>query len=174
MIKFVVAAIWICVATIGAMIYSFQSSAAKPEPGEERAFFGGLDYVKTEVFSVPVLQSGAIDGYFIGRFVYTVESKKLNKLSIPAESLIVDEVYSYLFSHPEIDFTRTAKVDVDAFRNGIRDAINKRVGDTLVHEVLIEQIDYLSKADIRNNTIRQRNTAERARSKPLDAPAPKH
>lgn len=166
MIKFVVAAIWICVVTIGAMVYSFQSSAAKPEPGSEPAFFGGLDYVKTEVFSVPVLQNGVINGYFIGRFVYTVEPEKLAKLSIPAETLIVDEVYTYLFSHPEIDFSKTDIVDIDALRTGIRDSINKRVGDTLIHEVLVEQVDYLSKADIRDNTIRQRNTAERARGKP--------
>jgi hypothetical protein len=166
MIKFVVAAIWICVVTIGAMVYSFQSSAAKPEPGSEPAFFGGLDYVKTEVFSVPVLQNGVINGYFIGRFVYTVEPEKLAKLSIPAETLIVDEVYTYLFSHPEIDFSKTDIVDIDALRTGIRDSINKRVGDTLIHEVLVEQVDYLSKADIRDNTIRQRGAAERARGKP--------
>lgn len=166
MIKFVVAAIWICVVTIGAMVYSFQSSAAKPEPGSEPAFFGGLDYVKTEVFSVPVLQNGVINGYFIGRFVYTVEPEKLAKLSIPAETLIVDEVYTYLFSRPEIDFSKTDIVDIDALRTGVRDSINKRVGDTLIHEVLVEQIDYLSKADIRDNTIRQRSTAERARGKP--------
>src|SRR5687768_2407046 len=166
MFKFVVAAIWICVVTIGAMVYSFQSSAARPDPGSEPAFFGGLDYVKTEVFSVPVLQKGVINGYFIGRFVYTVEPEKLKKLSIPAETLIVDEVYTYLFSHPEMDFSKTDTVDIDALRTGIRDSINKRVGDTLIHEVLVEQVDYLSKADIRDNTIRQRGAAERARGKP--------
>ena len=166
MIKFVVAAIWICVVTIGAMVYSFQSSAAKPEPGSEPAFFGGLDYVKTEVFSVPVLQKGVINGYFIGRFVYTVEPEKLAKLSIPAETLIVDEVYTYLFSHPEMDFSRIDGVDIDALRNGIRDSVNTRVGDKLIHEVLVEQVDYLSKADIRDNSIRRRKPAEAAEEKP--------
>lgn len=160
MIKFAVAAIWICAVTIGAMIYSFQSSAAKPGPGSEPAFFGGLDYVKTEVFSVPILREGAVNGYFIGRFVYTVEPAKLAKLSVPAETLIVDEVYTYLFSRPETDFSQVAMVDMDALRNGIRDAINARVGDKLIHEVLVEQVDYLSKADIRDNTIRRRETPE--------------
>ncbi len=163
MIKFIVAAIWICVVTIGAMIYSFQSSAAKPDAGAEPAFFGGLDYVKTDVISVPVLQKGVINGYFIARLVYTVEPEKMRKLSVPAQSLIIDEVYTYLFSHPETDFSQADKVDIDALRTGIKDSINKRVDDTLIHEVLVEQIDYLSKADIRNNTIRQRKTADEAR-----------
>lgn len=163
MIKFIVAAIWICVVTIGAMIYSFQSSVAKPDAGAEPAFFGGLDYVKTDVISVPVLQKGVINGYFIARLVYTVEPGKMRKLSVPAQSLIVDEVYTYLFSHPETDFSQADKVDIDALRTGIKNSINKRVEDTLIHDVLVEQIDYLSKADIRNNTIRQRKTADKAR-----------
>lgn len=165
MIKFIVAAIWICVVTIGAMVYSFQSSAAKPDSGTEPAFFGGLDYVKTDVISVPVLQKGIINGYFIARLVYTVEPEKMRKLSIPAQSVIVDEVYTYLFSHPQTDFSKADKVDLDVFRTGIKDSVNKRVGDTLIHEVLIEQIDYLSKADIRNNSIRQRKTADKVREK---------
>jgi hypothetical protein len=143
MIKFIAAAIWICIVTIGAMVYSFQSSAAKSDPGSEPAFFGGLDYVKTEVFSVPVLRKGVINGYFISRFVYTVEPEKVRRLSVPAQSLIVDEVYTYLFSHPETDFSQADTVDIDALRTGIRDSINKRVGDMLIHEVLVEQIDYL-------------------------------
>ncbi|QPC85415.1 hypothetical protein GA830_00630 [Mesorhizobium sp. NBSH29] len=168
MIKFLVAAIWICAVTIGAMVYSFQSSAARPEAGAEAgvepAYFGGLDYVKTDVISVPVVKDNAINGYFIARLVYTVDPEKMKKLSIPAQSLIVDEVYTYLFSHPGIDFSAADMLDMDVFKTGIKDSLNKRVGDTLVHEVIVEQLDYLSKADIRDNTERQQKAADNARS----------
>lgn len=175
MIKFIFAAIWICVVTIAAMIYSFQSSAAKPEPGVEPAYFGGLDYVKTDVISVPVVKNKSIDGYFIARLVYTVDPEKMKKLSIPAQSLIVDEVYTYLFSHPGLDFSSTDMLDMEAFKTGIKDSLNARVGDTLVHEVIVEQLDYLSKADIRDNTERQQRAAANARkSGPMDAPKPAH
>jgi hypothetical protein len=168
MIKFIFAAIWICAATIGAVFYAFQSSSAKPAAEEKPAFFGGLDYVKTDVLSIPLLKDGRVNGYFIARFVYTVEPEKLRKLSVPAASLMADEAYSYLFSNPRIDFSRIDDVDIDALRNGIRDGINGRIGEKLIHDVLVEQIDYLSKSDIRDNSLRRRKPEESTDTKPAE------
>lgn len=156
MIKFIAAAIWICAASIGAVFYSFQSSAAKPDSEQAQPLLGGLDYIKTEVISVPVVRDSAVTGYFLAKLVYTVEPKVMAKLSVPADSMIVDQVYSYLFGSPEIDFSKTAKLDLDAFRGHVRDAVNKRVGEKLVHEVLVEQIEYLTKDEIRDNALRRR------------------
>lgn len=161
MIRLVVAAVWICAVTIGSLFYAFQSSAAKTtEDGKPPAFFGGLDYVKTNVISVPVLKDGHVGGYFLTRLVYTVEPSRARQLSIPAEMLFTDEVYNYLFTHSEIDFTDRDRFDYDAFKTGIREAVNKRVGEGLVHDILIEQVDFLSKEDIRDNTIRRRATKD--------------
>lgn len=157
MIKFIGAALWLVAAALGATFYSFQSGNPEPVKVEDpAALLGGLDYVKTEVISVPVLRNRAIEGYFLGRFVYTAEPKMLAKLTVPADALIVDEVYSYLFGNPQLDFTQVEKVDMDAFRSGIRDAINARVGEKIIHDVLIEQVDFLTKAEIRDNSLRRR------------------
>ena len=159
MIKFVLAGIWLCAVTVGAVFFSFQSPAAKAVAEPEPASFGGLDYIKTEIISVPVVRDSAIQGYFLTRLVYTVDPAKLQKLSVPAESLIVDQVYTYLYSNPQIDFSVDDSLDLDAFRAGIRDSVNARVEDKLVHEVLIEQVDFLSKAEIRDNSLRRRAEA---------------
>jgi hypothetical protein len=156
MIKFIAAAIWISAATIGAVYYSFQSSAPKAEGEQAQPMLGGLDYVKTEMISVPVVKDSAVTGYFLTKLVYTVDPAVMGKLSVPAESMIVDQVYSYLFGSPEIDFSQTTGLDLDAFRGHIRDAINKRVGEQLVYEVLVEQIEYLTKDEIRDNALRRR------------------
>jgi hypothetical protein len=156
MIKFIAAAIWICAATLGAVFFSFQSSSAKPETEQAKPMLGGLDYVKTDVISVPVVKESAVSGYFLTKLVYTVDPLVMAKLSVPAESMIVDQVYSYLFGSPEIDFTQTTAFDLDTFRGHIRDTINTRVGETLVHEVMVEQIEYLSKDEIRDNALRRR------------------
>ncbi len=44
----------------------------------------------------------------------------------------------------------------DKMISSIRDTVNARVGEQLIHEVLIDQINFLSKDEIRNNTIRRR------------------
>ena len=159
MIKFIAAGLWLCAATIGAVFYSFQSSVANPEGEAPAALLGGLDYVKTPVLSVPVLKQNTVAGYFLTRLVYTVEPEKLKKLSVPAEALISDEIYTYLFSNAAIDFTEVSALDLDAFRAGIRESINKRVGEELIHDVMVEQIDFLTKEEIRDNT-RRRASAE--------------
>lgn len=159
MIKFIVAGLWLCAATIGAVIYSFQTAGEKAAVEPPPAMLGGLDYVKTDVLSVPVLKNGGVTGYFLTRLVYTVEPEKLAKLSVPPDVLFSDELYSFLFSNPVIDFTDQANLDVDALRNGIRERINKRVGEELIRDVMIDQIDFLSKDEIRNNVARRRSTA---------------
>ena len=161
MIKFVAAAIWIVAATLGAVFFSFQTAGAKSDVTEKpsESMMGGLDYVKTEVISVPLIRNAEINGYFLARLVYTAEPHDLKKLTVPADSIITDVVYSYVYSDPSLDFSKYASLDLDAFRNGVRDRINARVKFDLVKDVLIEQIDYLTKDEIRDNAIRRRAPA---------------
>jgi hypothetical protein len=156
MIKVIAIAVWICAATLGAVFYSFQAAGQRGVGETPKPMLGGLDYVKTDIISVPLIRDSKINGYFLAKLVYTVEPEQIKKLSIPAEALITDQVYSYLYSNPQIDFTRKDTIDLEAFRVAIRDTINARVGVTLVHEVLIDQVNFLSKDEIRDNAIRRR------------------
>ncbi|MEO5759427.1 MAG: hypothetical protein ABIQ51_21500 [Mesorhizobium sp.] len=159
MFKVIAIAIWICAATLGAVFYSFQAAGQRGVGETPKPMLGGLDYVKTDVISVPLIHDAKIDGYFLTKLVYTVEPEQIKKLSIPADALITDEVYSYLYSNPQIDFTKKEPIDLDAFRAAIRDTINARVGSTLVHEVLIDQVNFLAKEEIRDNWLRRRQGA---------------
>ncbi|WP_315925421.1 hypothetical protein [Mesorhizobium sp. SP-1A] len=161
MIKFIVAALWICAVTVGSVFYSFQTAGERKEE-TSKPMLGGLDYVSTNMISVPVIRDSAVQGYFLSKLVYTVEPAEAAKLSVPAPALITDEVYSYLYDNPQIDFTQTATLDLDGFRNGLRDAINRRIGTQLVHDVLIDQVSYLSQDEIRDNAIRRRKSGASA------------
>lgn len=145
MIRLMAAALWISVATTGAMVYSVQSARQHhdaPEAADATAF-QGLDYVRTGIISVPVFDRGKVHGYFLARLVFTADGKRLAQLRLPVEALLSDQVYSHLYGHPEIDFTRREALDVDAFRESIRAGVNARLGEALIQEVLVEQVDYL-------------------------------
>ncbi|MCO5157649.1 MAG: hypothetical protein M9945_13020 [Aquamicrobium sp.] len=155
MIKFIVAALWISVATTGALLFAFQSS--QPEEtveGAEATPFKGLDYVKTGIISVPVFDKGRVHGYFLARLVFVAEGKRLAALKLPAEALLSDHVYDHLFANPEIDFTRRDSFDVDAFRETVRTGVNQRLGEELIREILVEQIDYLPKDEAGSSSVR--------------------
>ncbi|CAM5364911.1 hypothetical protein MAUB1S_06266 [Mycolicibacterium aubagnense] len=156
MIKFIVAALWIVAATVGATFYAFQAAGARGDDPAPKPLLGGLDYVSTEIISVPIIRGSAVQGYFLTKLVYTVEPKEMAKLSVPAMALITDQVYSYLYANPQIDFSKQDTVDLDKFRNSIRESVNARVGIELIHDVLVNQVNYLSKDDIRDNAIKRR------------------
>jgi hypothetical protein len=157
MVKFIVAAVWIVAVTVGSIFFAFSSTGDKPGEVEKPApFFGGLDYVKTDVISVPVVKNGEVAGYFIARFVFTAEPARIAKMSVPMQAIITDEFFTYLYSNPLMDFTRGDRIDIDAFRTGLRDNLNKRLGEDFVHEVMMEQVDYLSKQEIRDNAMKRR------------------
>lgn len=172
MIKFVIAAIWIAAATVGSVYYSFGLARNTPAVESPASLLGGLDYVQTDIISVPVLRKGQVYGYFLGRLVYTVDPAEAKKLAVPVEPLLTDQVYTYLYGNPQIDFTKRDDADVDAFRNGLREAVNKRFGAEVVHDVLIQQFDFLTKDEIRDNQARRSATASEALSKLQNGSAP--
>jgi hypothetical protein len=148
-LKFVAATVWIIAASVGAVHYAYQSGSAAPAVEAEASIFGGLDYVKSDVISIPILREGEVYGYFLTRLVFTAEQKKLAQLTIPIQAILVDELYTHLYGNPQIDFSRRNPMDLDQFREDIRTAINGRVETDLIHEVMVEQLEFLTKAEIR-------------------------
>ena len=55
MIRILVAGIWICIVTLVAAYAGVSMNAATPGVDEPDEFFGGLDYAKTKIISVPVI-----------------------------------------------------------------------------------------------------------------------
>jgi hypothetical protein len=156
MIRFIAACFWLCAVTVAAVIYSFQPPGQQGKAQTKPPLLGGLDYVSTEILSVPVTGKGGLEGYLLARLVYTVDPEEFRRLSVPADALFSDELYSFVFSNRDLDFSRIRELDVDAIRAGLRDRINARLGEELVHEVMISQVDFLSKNEIRENAMRRR------------------
>ncbi|MBE0692059.1 MAG: hypothetical protein IH590_03010 [Aquamicrobium sp.] len=156
MIKFIAAALWVSIATTGALLFAFQSSQQQEESAQdgEATPFKGLDYVKTGIISVPVFDKGRVHGYFLARLVYVAEGKRLAELKLPAEALLSDYVYGHLYANPEIDFTSRDRFDIDAFRETVRVGVNERLGEELIREILVEQVDYLPKDEVGSSSVR--------------------
>lgn len=156
MIKFIGAAVWIIGITIGTIFFSYSANGEKHEEVEASPY-GKLEFVKTDMMSIPVVFEGEIRGYFLSKFVYAAEAEKLKNLSLPINELLVDEVYTYLFSNPLIDFSKVDTINLDAMRTGLKESINGRVGEELVHDILVEQVDYLTREQIRDNALKRRD-----------------
>lgn len=149
MVKLLIAGIWALAIALSSLYgVVVMNSEANPVASEDK-FFGGLDYVKSEIISVPILDGGKIDGYVVAQFVFTIEEKVSKRLSIPPAMLIIDEAFSTLFSKKYINFRDIKPFALDEMKEHIRANVNKRFGSDLIHEVLVEQLNFIPMDQVR-------------------------
>jgi len=149
MIKLVAVGLWVCAVTLasGLTAVSWQSGRL-PQP-ESGGLFGGLTTVKTRLISVPIIAEGTVQGYVVTQLAFTVDSNVLKRLSIKPDLLLVDEAIRTIYAGDGFDFRQLAKQDLPKLSKTLTDNVNARVGATLVDEVLIQELSYVPKDQVR-------------------------
>lgn len=75
MIRTIVIGLWICAVALGSLFFAVrQNDGSSGEVKAEAGGSGGLDYVKTDVMSVPIISNGSVAGYVVTQLVYTIDS----------------------------------------------------------------------------------------------------
>ena len=155
MVKLLLTGLWVCIVTLGAVYFSVQMSAAPAPVDEEARKKELLELVRGESITIPVISDGAISGYFLSRVSFMMDKEKIKGVKLPMTELTTDELFTLLIGNKMVDLSKPGAFELEKFRSTIKDDLNRRLGDGgLVAEVLVEQLDYLSKEDIRNNASR--------------------
>lgn len=150
MIKTLGVGLWVCAVTLGSGYAAVTWKAGRTsEPAAEK-FFGGLDYIKTKMISVPIIIDGAVQGYVVAQLVFTIDASLLKKLSVKPDVFLVDEAIRTIYAGGGVDFRQMKKHDLPALAKAIADSVNGRFGARFVEEVLIQDLNYLPKDQIRN------------------------
>lgn len=148
MVKLLLIGLWVCAVSIGGVYLSASLSQAPAETQAPPAVVASI--VRGNSISIPVINNGVVDGYFLGRISLSVDSEKAKKVQLPLEVMLTDQLFSLLMGNRMIDLKNVGSFEPDKFRSLIKDGINKKVGDDVVAEVLVEQLDYMSKDAIQN------------------------
>jgi flagellar basal body-associated protein FliL len=154
MIKVLLIGLWVCIVSIGGVYLSARMSEATASADAAPAPVV-TTVVRGNPISMPVIHNGAVDGYFLGRISLSVDSEKSKKVQLPMDVLLTDQLFSLLMGNPMIDLKNVGSFDPENFRNKIKDGINAKLGDAVVANVMIEQLDYMSKETINTNTARR-------------------
>jgi hypothetical protein len=160
MFKLVASGIWVVIVALIAVYFSVQMALAPKVDEEAAARKAAEETIRGELTSIPVIQDGAVKGYFLTRLSYVVDKVKMAAIHVPMDVMITDELYTTLVGDRIIDLGNRSSFDVGAFRQLIKEAVNKRLGQEVVFDVLIEQIDYLSKDDLRASMAQKKGTIE--------------
>jgi hypothetical protein len=147
MIKLVVTGLWVCVVTLAAVYFSVQMATAPAASTDPKA--PAQEFVKGESMNIPVIGDTGITGYFITKVSYMMNKDKAKDAAIPLPALTTDTLFTLLVGNKMIDMSQPKTFNVEDFRGDIKKTMNDRLGGDYVASVVIEQLDYLSKEEIR-------------------------
>lgn len=150
MIKTILAGTWACVVTLGASYaaVSWQSPQAVVEAEPEK-LYGGLETVRTRMISVPVIRSGALQGYVMAQFSFSADAKTMKKLSVKADTVVLDEAFKAIYSEDTLDFRKLAQQDLPGLAKRIVEGSNKRFGASIIEDIFVQEFNYVTKDGIR-------------------------
>jgi len=154
MIRIVLIGLWICAVALGSLFLAVRGHvSASGEKGQQASYFGGMDYVKTDVFSVPIMTGGSVAGYIVAQLVYTIDSKAKARLTVPLDYFIKDEIFRQFYGSYS-DTRQVEKVNFETVRKSVIDGINRHFPEPVVHDLLVEQFNFISANEIREMNLK--------------------
>ncbi|TCU18887.1 hypothetical protein [Rhizobium sullae] len=160
MVKLVLTGIWVCAITLASVYFSVKLATA-PAPPADDSKQGQLELVKGETITVPIIGDGAVTGYFLGRVSFMMNKDTMKGMTLPLTEMTTDELFTLLVGNKMVDISKLKSFDPQAFREAIKKGMNEKLGGEYVSEVMLEQLDYLSKDDVKANASgQQRKTAD--------------
>jgi hypothetical protein len=135
----------VCILTAGASYaVAFWKETGSLLP-QKQEYIEGLQYHKTRVLSVPMIENGSVQGYIITRFVYTVDARIMQQLQVPPDPFVVDEAFRKIYADERLDFRNLARYDLSILTSGIKQRVNERMQAEIVQDVLLEDFNYVSR-----------------------------
>jgi flagellar basal body-associated protein FliL len=153
-LKLVVIGIWVAVVTAGVAYFSAGFFATPPQAaaGEHAVT---LEQLSTEMTSVPMIRDGQVLGYVIIQLNYAVDKDAIKKAHIDPLPYLIDAAFRAVYLNPQADFARLRASDIDKLTDAIKAEANRRLGDGMVQQVLLAQLNFVRKEDIRTNWVKQ-------------------
>lgn len=147
MIRLIVSGIWIIIVTSIAVYVGTTWKSQTAETRTHEKMVGDLQRKKTIPINVPMIANGSIEGYIVAQFIYLVDVKKLQQLSVPPDDFITDEAFRTLYA-TDVNFDHLKKYDLQGLTKAITEKINQRLGMEIIKDVLVEEFTYVPKRDI--------------------------
>jgi hypothetical protein len=125
------------------------AAAKKGHDSKSAALPDGMEAIKTRMISVPVVADNAVQGYVMAQFAFIVDGKVMEQLAIKPDVFLVDESFKAIFEGSSIDFRRFKKQDLRGLTKEIAGNVNKRLGVRLIDDVLVQELNYIAKDQVR-------------------------
>lgn len=152
MLKLVAIGVWVILVTAGATYGSVYFSSTQKDDDAAGPDLG-FEQLSSEMTSIPVMRNGDITGYLILQLSFSADRRLLEEKKIDPMPFMMDAAFRAIFANPDVDFRRLRSDDIDMLTGMIAQMANERIGSELVRHVLLQQLNFVKKEDIRTNWI---------------------
>ena len=128
MLKLVAIGVWVILVTAGATygsVYLANSDATRSRNEEPDL---GVEELKSEMTSVPVMRNGDITGYLILQLSFAADRRLLAERKVDPLPFMMDAAFRVIFASTDVDFRRLRSKDLDELTSAIAKEANARIG----------------------------------------------
>jgi hypothetical protein len=149
MIKIMIAGVWACFVTLGAVYFAHIRSdvAADAGPGHEKP----AQLIKLKPITVPVVGADGIDGYLLAVLSVNLDPTALKAPESEVEVIIHDAAFRTFYGIEALKYRKPRKSDLDVVSNNLKDSMNKRLGSEAVKNVLLQEFSFVPKEQSRRS-----------------------
>ena len=137
--------LWVLAVALGGAYAAATLGGAKPAAAVAEK--PTLTLEKTRVLNVPIISGGAVRGFIVAQFNYTVDAAQAKSLPVTPEAFLLDEAFRALYTDDHLDFQHLDKYDVNGLLTRLAAATNRRLGVAVVHDVLIQDFTFISREE---------------------------
>ena len=153
MIKTVLAGIWGVLVLSGSLYFFTMNQADNAKSGEEeKAYFGKLEHISLQPMSIVLIRDNTVQGYILVEASFSVDADKKKKLSVPIELITQNAINSSILNDKKIDIERLDEFSIDEFQERLKSYINKKLDKMVVHDVLVQRIDFIKSNNVRSSS----------------------
>jgi flagellar basal body-associated protein FliL len=156
-IKTLLIGLWVCGVALGSSYFFVQmnNSSAAHVPAEAEAEV--IEFIKTDMVSVPVIRQGKVQGYLVAQLSFAVNKTATKKLAFEPTPYLVDVAYRALYENSAIDFAQLQPQDLTLLAKKIAEGANAKLGGEVVKDVLMNEINYVPRDEVRTNWVKKKS-----------------
>jgi flagellar basal body-associated protein FliL len=156
-IKTLLIGLWVCIVALGSSYFFVQMNNSSAAHAPSEAEVEVIEFIKTDMVSVPVIREGKVQGYLVAQLSFAMNKTATKKLAFEPAPYLVDVAYRALYENSAIDFAQLQPQDLTLLAKKILEGANAKLGGEVVKDVLMNEINYVPRDEVRTNWVRKKS-----------------
>jgi hypothetical protein len=156
MMRTLLVGLWVCGVALGSSYFftQMQRNSLAQDASKEKAEI--VEFIKADMMSVPVIKGGGVQGYLVAQLSFAVNKVEITRLSFEPTPYLVDIAYRTLYENSAVDFSQLRPQDLASLVKKITEAANAKLGAGIVKDVLLNEINYVARDEVRANWVKKK------------------